>query len=81
MMGNPLDHPAVAASLLEMKQTSDMFAKMSAGCFKKCVVSYAEPELNVGELSCVDRCVSKYLACAEKVSAKLQEAQPPGQPQ
>jgi len=26
-VGNPLEHPAVAAALFEMKQTSEMFSK------------------------------------------------------
>ena len=49
------ENPAVTAALLEMKTMSEMFAKMSATCFKKCIVNITEADLNVGEMSCTDR--------------------------
>lgn len=42
-------------------------------CSKKCITSYNDGELNVGELACIDRCTSKYLQAHEKVGAHLQE--------
>jgi import inner membrane translocase subunit TIM10 len=71
---SPLENPQVAAALFEMKTISDMYQKMSAACFKKCVVSLHEADLNVGEMSCTDRCVGKYLQAQEKVGRKFQEA-------
>jgi import inner membrane translocase subunit TIM10 len=45
---------------------------MSATCFKKCVNAYNDSDLNVGEMTCTDRCISKYLQTQEKVGTVLQ---------
>ncbi|KAG2405587.1 Mitochondrial import inner membrane translocase subunit [Vigna angularis] len=45
----------------EMEYRVELFNKMTQTCFKKCVDErYKESELNMGENSCIDRCVSKY---------------------
>lgn len=42
-------------------------------CQQKCIANYNEPDMNVGELSCVDRCVAKYVAVHYKVGERLQQ--------
>ena len=46
-------------------------SRMSATCFKKCVVNYHDGELAVGELACIDRCIGKYLMAQNKVGEVL----------
>lgn len=41
-------------------------------CFKKCVGHYKESKLNVGESTCVDRCVHKYWGAHTLVQEILQ---------
>ena len=49
---------------------------MTEQCFKKCVAMYKDAELSVGEATCVDRCVHKYMAAHNKVQTILgQQAQ------
>ncbi len=45
---------------------------MSNTCLKKCVNRYKDTDLSVGEMSCTDRCVGKYLQAAEKVTERVQ---------
>ncbi|KAK6646099.1 hypothetical protein PHAVU_L008843 [Phaseolus vulgaris] len=45
----------------EMEHRVESFNKITDTCFNKCVENrYKEPEINMGENSCIDRCVSKY---------------------
>ncbi|MCD7467058.1 protein transporter tim10 [Datura stramonium] len=45
----------------EMEYRVEFFNKLTGTCFNKCVEKkYKEPELYMGENTCIDRCVSKY---------------------
>jgi import inner membrane translocase subunit TIM10 len=56
------------AAKTEMELFADLFNKMSDVCFKKCVGRMKESDLSVGEMSCADRCVGKYLGALEIVA-------------
>uniref|UniRef100_A0A2P2JXT7 Mitochondrial import inner membrane translocase subunit n=1 Tax=Rhizophora mucronata TaxID=61149 RepID=A0A2P2JXT7_RHIMU len=46
---------------VEMEYRVELFNRLAWTCFHKCVDKrYKENELNMGENSCIDRCVSKY---------------------
>ncbi|CAN6692735.1 unnamed protein product [Malus baccata var. baccata] len=48
-------------TLTEMEYRVELFNKLTHTCFNKCVEKkYKESELNMGENSCIDWCVSKY---------------------
>uniref|UniRef100_A0A7N2L0P1 Mitochondrial import inner membrane translocase subunit n=1 Tax=Quercus lobata TaxID=97700 RepID=A0A7N2L0P1_QUELO len=47
-------------------------------CFNKCVEKrYKESELNMGENSCIDRCVSKYWHVTNLIGQLLGSGRPP----
>jgi len=60
----------------ELEAITDMFNKMTEQCFKKCVAMFKEETLSVGEATCVDRCVNKYMTVHGKIQDILgQQAQ------
>lgn len=53
----------------------DLFNKIAAACFQKCASrKHKDAEISLGEMSCTDRCVSKYLESQQRVGAVLQKA-------
>ena len=53
----------------------DLFNKIAASCFTKCASrKHKDAEISLGEMSCTDRCVSKYLESQQRVGAVLQKA-------
>ncbi|KAG0466599.1 hypothetical protein HPP92_018179 [Vanilla planifolia] len=57
----PKPHPQLLKKAeKEMEYRVELFNKLTHTCFNKCVEKrYKESELNMGENSCIDRCVSK----------------------
>ena len=52
---------------------TDLFNRLTAGCWAKCSSKkHKEPDLSLGEMSCADRCVAKYLEAQQKVGVILQ---------
>jgi len=48
---------------------------MTRLCHAKCVAKHSEADLNIGEMSCVDRCVSKYMQAQQKVGDVLKKVE------
>ncbi|PHT37595.1 Mitochondrial import inner membrane translocase subunit TIM10 [Capsicum baccatum] len=61
----------------EMEYRVEMFNKLTHTCFQKCVESkYKDSELNMGENSCIDRCVAKYWQVTNLVGVLLGNNRP-----
>lgn len=52
----------------EIESITDMSVRMNEMCFKKCVLKFNEPDLSVGEMTCVDRCAWKYFGMMTKLN-------------
>ena len=58
-----------------MDMYMDLFNKMNTTCFEKCAhKKFKVSDLSLGEMSCADRCVSKYLEAQEKIGIILNKA-------
>mmetsp|Transcript_13914 Transcript_13914/g.15860 ORF Transcript_13914/g.15860 Transcript_13914/m.15860 type:complete len:98 (+) Transcript_13914:199-492(+) len=72
----PSQHPQLKAAKIEMEAVTEMFSMMNMMCHKKCFTKFgSDAELNVGEMSCTDRCVGKYLEAQKKVGEVMQAFQ------
>ena len=66
-----MDVTPVQVAVAEMRGLADTFARMSDSCYKKCIPNVKEGALAVGEMSCTDRCVSKFLDAHALIGAEL----------
>ena len=65
----------LSTATLEMEMYQLVFNKIGATCFTKCAArKHKDADLSLGEMTCADRCVSKYLEAQEKVAAVLEKA-------
>ena len=60
---------------MNLRGTTALFNSMSKVCFKKCIPNYHEPDLNVAEYTCIDRCTAKFMQVNESISKVLQQFQ------
>jgi import inner membrane translocase subunit TIM10 len=63
----------VTTARFELEGVADMFNRMSDICFTKCVSKYNSPDLQVAEMTCVDRCVVKYMDVQARIGKRLSE--------
>jgi len=65
----------LTAAKMEMDMYNDLFTKMGSMCFEKCTGRIKDADLTVGEMSCTDRCVSKYMESHERIGVVLKNVQ------
>ncbi|KAG7342219.1 Tim10/DDP family zinc finger domain containing protein [Nitzschia inconspicua] len=71
----PQGPDSVFAAKTELEMYTDLFNKIAASCFQKCASRrHKEPDLSLGEMTCTDRCVSKYLEGQQLIGMVLQKA-------
>lgn len=65
----------VKIAVAELEVMGDMFTKMSQTCWAKCVTKHREGDLTVGEMTCVDRCTSKYMSAHKVIGEVIEKTQ------
>jgi len=62
------DDDAMHAVMMEAEMMQLVFTKMASSCFEKCANrKHKEPDISLGEMSCADRCVGKYLDASQTI--------------
>ena len=66
------DGNALRVAKIQSEVMSDCFDRIIGSCTKKCVPKFHTADLTIGEMQCVDRCVSKYMQAQEVVTKAVQ---------
>jgi len=62
---------------MEVGHKVELFNTLTQTCYAKCIPRrYKEGELNIGECSCVDRCVAKYSQVTAIIGRVLSSGRP-----
>eukprot|EP00429_Kryptoperidinium_foliaceum_P006877 CAMPEP_0176023852 /NCGR_PEP_ID=MMETSP0120_2-20121206/11643_1 /TAXON_ID=160619 /ORGANISM="Kryptoperidinium foliaceum, Strain CCMP 1326" /LENGTH=88 /DNA_ID=CAMNT_0017357019 /DNA_START=45 /DNA_END=308 /DNA_ORIENTATION=+ len=65
----------VFAAKTEMEMYTDLFNKISSSCYHKCASrKHRDQDLSLGEMTCTDRCVAKYLDSQQLIGEVLRKA-------
>jgi hypothetical protein len=48
---------------------------MTDVCYRKCITTYAEPEITKGESTCAERCTYKFLEAHVKIFKRVEAIQ------
>lgn len=56
---------------LEVESINELNKRITSECYEKCVSKPRDGDLSVGEMTCIDRCVPKYLETHELVGRSL----------
>ncbi|KAL3309723.1 hypothetical protein Ciccas_011726, partial [Cichlidogyrus casuarinus] len=56
---------------MQMKETSELFAKCSTICFDRCVSNFTSRKLNDSELNCIELCSQKFAKMNQRLTTRL----------
>jgi import inner membrane translocase subunit TIM10 len=61
MSSQPESVPGMTQAKYELMGFTGLFNSMTNACFNSCVSRFKDKETTLGEVTCVDRCVVKYM--------------------
>jgi import inner membrane translocase subunit TIM10 len=65
------DAAARAEIRTQVHALNDLTQRIADECYRKCVPNPRDGDLSIAEMTCIDRCVPKYLAAHDLVSKEL----------
>ena len=71
----PSQQSQLMMAKIEMASYADLFKRLSRVCFQKCKFKYNDGQLNVGEMSCIDRCAGKYMEAYSSLGVKMAQVE------